>query len=447
MKERFVLRARGLEPPAFTHPALASVLAATHGIPLYEEDVMAIAAAVAGLDLSAADSLRRAIAAATDPAERREIENGFVARAVAAGVAPDRALAVWEEIARFAAYSFSRAHASGYGVLAYQSAWLKAHHPAEFACAVLNHHQGMYPRWLHVEDARRHGVAIALPCLNTSAAEFTLERPAGERRRVRTGLGQVLGLTTATIEHILAARAADGPFASLADFRHRVELRIPELRALIAAGAADALGASRSALLFELYAARARTGPKPDGPGLFPLSAGAGPGPPLRELPPARQLRDEWLSMALSPRAHPLRILAPAWTRGLDALDAPRPRAAHPRAIGAGALASSIGERVAVAGLVAATRRTPTRNGESMAFVTLDDPTGTAELTLFPAALGRARGVLSDRGPLRAVGRPEAHHGAVSLIVERLEPLAGPKHSWSPIRRQAAHPNRPPARP
>ena len=434
MKERYVRRARGLEPAEFAHPALVPVLATTHGIPLYEEDVMGMAAAVAGIDLSAADSLRRAIAIATEPAARRTLENGFVARAVQAGVDPDRALAVWQEMARFAAYSFSRAHAAGYGVLAYQSAWLKVHHPAEFACAVLNHHQGMYPRWLHVEDARRHGVEIALPSVNASAAEFTLERPAGDRPRVRTGLGQVRGLSQATIDELLAARERDGPLHDLGDLRRRVAIGTTELQSLIATGALDGLGASRAALRFELYATRERKAfAKAAGPSLFAPDAIAEPGPPLRELALDRQLADEWLGLALSPRAHPLAILAPAWTERMSASGNARrgerggewPRGApRARPIAAARLAGHLGERVAVAGLVAARRRTPTKSGRPMAFVTLDDPTGTAELTLFPAACGRARLAFAHAGPLVAIGRPEAHYGAVSLNVEWLAPLA-----------------------
>lgn len=433
MKERFVCRAQGLEPVTFAHPALESVLGPTHGIPLYEEDVMGMAAAVAAIDLGAADSLRRAIAAATDPETRRTLRNGFVARAVTNGVDPDRALAVWEEMARFAAYSFSRAHAAGYGVLAYQSAWLKAHHPAEFTCAVLNHHQGMYPRWLHVEDGRRHGVELRLPCVNASAATFTLEDGSGGARPVRTGLGQVVGLSEAAIERLLTARERDGAFESWWDLRRRVVLAAPEWQALIAVGAADRLG-PRAALRFELHAGpkRVTVGAAPE---LFPardLEPGA---PVLPELPRARQLHDEWLGLGISPRIHPLHLLAPAWAAavGMRDPDVERPRhhrhggsGTPARAIGAGALGSHLGERVEVAGLVAASRRTPTRRGESMAFITLDDPSGTAELTLFPAALERARSVFGHRGPLRAIGRPETQHGAVSLVVELLAPLADP---------------------
>ncbi len=438
MKERFVRRARGLEPAAAVHPALAPVLAATHGIPLYEEDVMSIAAAVAGLDLAAADSLRRAIAGAANPEEMRLVRNGFVARAVHAGIDPDDAVRVWEEMARFAAYSFSRAHASGYGLLAYQSAYLKVHEPAAFACAVLNHHQGMYPRWLHVEDARRHGVRVLLPSLARSALEFTLETDADGVAQVRTGLGAIGGLSAATAAALLAARAADGPFASLADLRRRVRPAAPEVEALIRAGALDELGMARSRLL---WAARAEQVPatEPPGPALFSGAVGEAPPPALRELAPGRQLASEWAALGFSPRAHPLFVaapelaaaLAPAAARALELVSAggePRARATGALAtgahwIGAGELAAHHAERVVVAGLAAAHRSAPTKNGETMAFLTLDDPTGTAECTLFPAVFRRAARELAGGGALSATGRVTAQHGAASLEVERLTPL------------------------
>jgi len=446
MKERFVRRARGLEPAAVVHPALAPVLAATHGIPLYEEDVMSIAATVAGLDLAAADSLRRAIAGAATPEEMRTVQNGFVARAVRAGIEPDDAVRVWEEMARFAAYSFSRAHAAGYGLLAYQSAYLKAHEPASFACAVLNHHQGMYPRWLHVEDARRHDVRVLLPSLVRSALEFTLETAADGAPLVRTGLSAIGALSAATAEALLAARAADGPFASLADFRRRVRPAAPETEALIQAGALDELGMARSRLR---WAARAEHLPAagPAGPALFSGAAGEAPPPALRELSPARQLAGEWAVLGFSPRAHPLFVAAPEWAAalapaaahalGLMPARAPARTPAHapagtePRSspngarwIGAGDLAAHRGDRVVVCGLAAARRSAPTKKGETMGFLTLDDPTGTAECTLFPAIFRRATRALAAGGPLMAAGRVTTQYGAASLEVERVAPYA-----------------------
>ncbi len=432
MKERFVRRARGLEPATVVHPALAAVLAPTHGIPLYEEDVMSIAAAVAGLPLDAADSLRRAIAGAKTAAEMRLIKLGFVTRAVKAGVEPGHALAVWEEMARFAAYSFSRAHAAGYGLLAYQSACIKAHHPAAFACAVLNHHQGMYPRWLHVEDARRHGVEIRGPAIERSALEFTLERGDGDHPvAVLSGFGVVRGLSAATAAGILAARQADGPFVSLTDFRRRVRATAPELEALIRVGACDGFGIERSRLLWAAQALRVQLG----GPDLALLGHAAGevPPPPLRELRPGRRLRDEWGGLGFSPRAHPLWAVAPAWAvplwpavasaLGIESGMA-APGSVGRRWIGAGTLRAHVGERVAVLGLVAARRRTATRNGDMMAFLTLDDPTGSAECTLFPAVFRRVAPDVTRSDALWVAGRVTEQYGAVTLEVERLGALA-----------------------
>ena len=155
MKEAFCRRHRGLEPAAFHHPDLVPVLDATHGVMLYEEDVMRVAAALAGLSLAEGDDLRRALAAARDDEEFRSLERGFVAACARRGVAAETARAVWRDLARFAAYAFCKAHAAGYGALGWQSAYFKTHFPTEWAVGILNHHAGMYATWVHVEDLRR----------------------------------------------------------------------------------------------------------------------------------------------------------------------------------------------------------------------------------------------------------------------------------------------------
>ena len=184
MKERFIRRARGLEPVEFLDPRLAEPLGDTYGVMLYEEDVMAVSAALAGLSLADGDMLRRAVAGIESPEDEEALRRVFVARAERNDTSPAVAAQAWSEIRRFAAYAFCKAHASGYGVLAWQGSWLKAHHPAAFAVAILNNHTAMYDQRVHLEDARRHGVEIRLPCVNRSGAEFTLESEgAGPGRR------------------------------------------------------------------------------------------------------------------------------------------------------------------------------------------------------------------------------------------------------------------------
>ena len=132
-KEAYIRRKRGEEPPAYLHPSLRPLLEENHGVVVYEEDVMCIASAVAGVSLADGDMLRSALKKCRHPDDLRDLENDFLRRAVGNGISPDVARAVWEDLRKFASYCFSKAHASGYGLLAYQSAYLKAHFPVEFA--------------------------------------------------------------------------------------------------------------------------------------------------------------------------------------------------------------------------------------------------------------------------------------------------------------------------
>ncbi|NOT33627.1 MAG: DNA polymerase III subunit alpha, partial [Candidatus Eisenbacteria bacterium] len=224
MKEAFCRRRRGLEPATFLHPRLEKVLGATHGVMLYEEDVMTVAAAIAGLSLAEGDQLRRAIAASRGDDDFRSLEHGFVGHCGRAGVGPEIARLVWRELTRFAAYAFCKAHAAGYGLLAYQGAYLRAHFPTEYAVGILNHHAGMYATWVHVEDLRRHGVTFLAPCAQRSEWGGTYEEGEGAapaQPAVRVGLSRVFGLAEAAGARIVAARTTRG-FVSLADFVDRV---------------------------------------------------------------------------------------------------------------------------------------------------------------------------------------------------------------------------------
>src|SRR5262249_31103515 len=156
--------------------------------------------------LAEGDQLRRALGSARDDGEFRSLEAGFVAQAANAGVDNEAARAAWRELTRFAGYAFCKAHAAGYGTLAYQCTYLKTHFPTEFAVGILNHHAGMYPTWVHVEDLRRSGVEFRAPCVLRSAWATTLEVDRAQMA-VRVGLGRVFGLAEATGGRIVAARA------------------------------------------------------------------------------------------------------------------------------------------------------------------------------------------------------------------------------------------------
>jgi DNA-directed DNA polymerase III PolC len=446
MKEAFCRRRRGLEPVSFPHERLRATLAETQGILLYEEDVMRVASALCGLPLAEGETLRRAIAASRTDEEFRFLERGFVAQALRAGVAEEGARAVWRELARFAAYAFCKAHAAGYGRLAWQSAALKCRHPAEWAVGVLNHHAGMYPTWVHVEDLRRGGVhrapvTVLAPCVERSGWDTTLEPGAGGAHsgsaepgdlapRVRVGLHRVTGLTQATGERIVTAR----PFASLADLADRVRPTPPELDALVLAGALDALaghqGPPRTRACMRLEArvlesigrtlpARARhiANPRanglalPDGAPFAPTASAPRPGgdalPALPELPPADLVRGELAATGLWFSAHPLDVLAP--------------REASHGCVPSTRLEHHVGRRVRVCGIPCAARRVEAKSGGIVLFTTLADRTGLAECVLFPDAY-RRWGAHMRGEVVRAEGRVDETLGALTVVVDRAEP-------------------------
>ncbi len=421
MKVAFCRRQRGLEPATFLHPRLETVLRGTHGLLLYEEDVMCVAAALTGLSLAEGDLLRRAIAAARGIEEFRSLEAGFVTQAARADVDTGTARAVWRELTRFAAYAFCKAHAAGYGTLAYQCTYLKTHFPTEFAVGILNHHAGMYPTWVHVEDLRRAGVEFRPPCAARSAWQTTYEPGATGggsscAAAVRVGLSHVFGLAQATGERIVAARA-DRPFRSLADLIDRVRPTLPEVESLVLAGALDGTGRSRPSLLLEARAgARAWSAPGNRG------AAGRGGigvlldtepvatirVPALPEFDLARRVRGEIEATGLWFSGHPLDTMIPPETaRG---------------AVPAASLPAHAGRRVAVVGLPCAYRRVETKSGERMLFMTLADRSGLAECVLFPDAY-RANAAASRGQVVRAEGRVDESLGAVTLAAERAKAL------------------------
>src|SRR5262249_29690358 len=171
----------------FALPRLARVLGPAHGVMLYEEDVMRVAAAVAGLTLAEGDDLRRAIGAARGDEGVRALGGGFVRQAARARLERASPRAGWRGRSRLAAYAFCKAHAAGYGTLGWHSAYLKTHFPAAWAVGILNHHAGMYATWVHVEDLRRHGVEFRAPCTQRSACDARLEGPVAAAPGARAG--------------------------------------------------------------------------------------------------------------------------------------------------------------------------------------------------------------------------------------------------------------------
>ena len=416
MKEVYCRRARGQEQATYLHPKLEPVLEGTHGVLLYEEDVMRVAAALTGLTFAEGDDLRRAIGHARTDEEFLALEHGFVQLAARASVPAATARAVWRELTRFAAYAFCKAHAAGYGTLGYHSAYLKTHFPTEYAVAILNHHAGMYATWVHVEDLRREGVTFLPPCAWESGWNATLDVTTG-RRAVCVGLSRIFGLHQTTAGRIVAARDT-GPFASFADLVERTRPSLPELESLAFAGALDGFGRTRPSLLLEARAGahawgRAGLAPAPrlaglDGRTLAPAPVAPVRVPGLPEYDTPERVRHECATTGLWFSGHPL-----------DALPAGVEAAATPAA----RLEQRSGKTASLIGLPCAWRRVETRTGSPMLFLTLADRSGIAECVLFPDAYARHAAAL--RGAvLRVSGRVSDAMSAITLEAARVEIVA-----------------------
>ena len=396
LKDAFVRRHRGQEATRYLHPALEPILRSTHGVVLYQEQVLRIAHELAGFSLGEADRLRRGIAHLGRGRELVPLREGFVRRAgEVSGLPHDVAARLWELMESFAGYGFLKAHAASYAAVAYQTAYLKAHYTAEFMTALLRNWGGYYPPHVYLEEARRLGLELHPPHVNHSARRFELVYGPDGRPVLWMGLGQVRELTRRTTAAIIEARR-EGPFASLEDLLRRARPRTAETENLVKAGALEGMGAGRRALLAELKR--------------------QSPGAPLQLALPL------WGEAVAEPQYCLLEQLA----LELEMLD--WPVSAHPLApfarelaarnvLRSDALAQHVSERVAVAGArlsVWGEQRGQLLLGDEAGFFSLRQPPGRR---LRPGPLGRL-------GPYWAAGRVQVDRaGGLFVQAEEVSPM------------------------
>jgi DNA polymerase-3 subunit alpha len=242
----FAARKNGLEPIQYPHPLLEPVLKETYGIIVYQEQVMEAARVLAGYSLGEADLLRRAMGKKIQ-SEMDAQRSRFVEGAAANDIAPDKASELFDLIDKFAGYGFNKSHSAGYAVIAYQTAWLKAHHRPEFYAASMSFDMAQTDKLaLFVEDMRRAELECLPPDINASWADFAVEGGS-----VRYALGALKGVGEKAMEALVAEREANGPFASLEDFAARIDPRLlnrRQLESLTGAGAFDSIAPDRAAV-------------------------------------------------------------------------------------------------------------------------------------------------------------------------------------------------------
>jgi DNA-directed DNA polymerase III PolC len=382
-KLRFTRRYQGLEPITYPHPSLEPCLKSTFGLVVYEEHILQICEAFAGLPPGRADVLRRALGKLKQELID-EIQGEFFACARARGHPEELIGEVWNLVRGFAGYAFCKAHSTAYGVEAYQSAWLKRYYPVEFMAAVLSNGKGFYHPLVYILECHRLGLSLLPPSVNQPGPMFAVEQQA-----IRVPLTRLKGLTEQTRERLVLERR-HGAFASLSDFYRRVAPAPEEMEAMIRVGALDEFGRTRTAQFWEAqHLHRAFGDHTASGQGwlLPPPALDRRPALPLIE--PTRRQRLEWetelLDFAVS--GHPLALYDDiAW-------DTYCPVAR---------LGEHLGEQVVTCGLVIEQRTHHQVTGEPMKFLTLADWTGMVETELF-AATYRSYGLATVRYPVLEV--------------------------------------------
>ena len=387
LKDAFVRRHLGKERSTQLHPSLTPLLADTHGVILYQEQVLRIAHELAGLSLADADLLRRAMSHFDPGKQMQTLRMRFIEGAVVhAGVPEEIAARVWELMAAFAGYGFPKAHAASYAVVGWRSAWCKTHHPALFMAAVLANWGGYYSQRVYLTEARRLGLTIRPPQVNYAAQQFSARWLDG-KPILFMGLGQVRELTQRTIQRILQHR----PFGSLDDFLARVDPRPQEANNLAASGCLAEFGSIPAQL--EQIEGGWKAGQLP----LFGYAPAEQPDWPLAERMTAQE---KILGVAVD--AHTLELAAE--------------RIRQSGAISTLEAASRQGQRVRIAGMRQTWRRTRTSQEQSLYIMTLEDLEGSL-LALIPGEIYRRyKTAFSSPGPYIV-------EGVIGLDRDQIEPV------------------------
>jgi error-prone DNA polymerase len=386
------------------HPLLQEPLRETLGVVVFQDQVLDVAVHLAGFTVGEAEGLRRAMSRKRSLAALEAYRDRFVAGALGNGVDEATAHMVYDKLIGFSGFGFPKSHSAAFGLLAYQSAWLRHHYAAEFLASLMNAQpMGFYPPATLVRDAQRRGVETRPPDVCRSAAHCDIEDGA-----VRIGLAHVQGISEDDAVAIVEERALNGQFVSIRDLAQRVAVRTA---ALVESGACDCFDLPRRDLLWELgLVPRAQTVPGSGGEEkqlALPLEPTVAT-PDLPEPTVWERMLADYRTTSLSIDVHPLELLRPHLPEGtlssVELLERPH------------------GSRVAIAGMVVARQRPSTANG--VVFMLLEDEHAQVNLILPPQVYERFRGVVRGDPLLLARGRYERVDRNRNILVNEIESLA-----------------------
>jgi DNA polymerase III subunit alpha len=405
----FIARKQGREPIEYMHERLEPILRDTYGVMIYQEQVMMAAREIAGFSLSEADILRAAMGK-KDKVKMAKLRTKFIDGAVERGIAKPTAETLFDGIAKFAEYGFNRAHSAAYGLVAYQTAYLKANYTLEYMTALLIHMEGSFDRVATaIVDCRLRGIEVQSPDINQSRVDFSMTDG-----RIQFGLAAIKNVGRHAVESIVELRDADGPYRSLEDLCERTsavqDVNRRVLEALVQSGACDSLG-DRARLIAALdhavaRAERARRDRESGQTSLlemvgspdveaddYGLTIDVAPMPGDEKL----RLEKELLGLYLSD--HPLRRISAELAKLSDTQ--------------AVEVTSALQDtEVRVAGLVREVRRVVTRKGQIMAYATLEDLTGSVDVVLFPRVFEQTRLLFEPDKVVVVQGKVDARAGS-----------------------------------
>ncbi|HVW19651.1 MAG TPA: error-prone DNA polymerase [Opitutaceae bacterium] len=393
----YLERRAGRQEVTYPDPRAEPILKRTLGVVLFQEQILRLAMELGGFSPAEADELRRAIGFKRTDDRLRRSEEKLGRSLLANGVSREATAAIIKSLAAFSLYGFPESHAISFALLAYASAWLKAHKPAAFYTALLNcQPMGFYSSATLVQDGRRHGLRFLPVCVRESGE---LARVV-DARTVRLGLAALRGVRRPALRRLLAARAG-GPFASSEDFLRRTNFNPKERRLLASSGALNALAGHRREALWRVEALR-------EGDDLFRAARAEEEATlsPLERMTHLERLQADYATTGLTAGNHPMRVLRPQLPGLCPAGELPqRPN----------------GERVRVGGAVITRQRPGTAKG--VCFITLEDETGHANAIVWPSLFEARRLTINLEGALLITGRVQNERNVTHLMAEEIEPL------------------------
>jgi len=435
----YIRRKHGQEKVEYSHPMLEPVLKATYGIPVYQEQVMQMAQVMGGFSLGKADILRRGMGK-----KKKEVVDSmypeFVAGARERGVPEATANEVWEVMAKFSGYGFNRSHAAAYSLIAYQTAYLKAHYPAAFMAAAMTNEMGDTKKLaVFLEEARKLDLTLLPPSINHSQAHFTVEDG-----RIRIGLGAIKGVGLGAIEAIVQAREKVHAFQTLFGLTKELDLRAvgkKALESLARIGALDDLQGHRAQLVEATdaavqYAQKVQADRAAGQNSLFGANTDAGvslePNLPIVDpWPASRLLKEERELIGFYVSGHPLDAYRPealsfrtaelgdteAFGTNGDEEDRAPTNGHGPNGHTPQKPAHSF------CGIITEVQRRTTKSGKPIAFATLEDFTGQGELVCFSTILERVQNYLKVDEIVLARGEVEVRGGSVKILTRDIIPM------------------------